>query len=303
MTAKKSSFKLLLVLGITFWIITLGLLLQKRSSFQLLQSQFDQQHFYLQTLEKATFALNAENFEEAAAQFELLDSLQGKDNQYWIQSHRAATRKREQAANLRDSLYRNNNELVNEIVKKIRSLQRMDQKLNATQYALDSVENLIFSLKDSQSVQLLQLSQLRAALDQALGSYQKLNFKTEDGKGVRYFGQTKNGQAAGFGVGIIESGGIYEGYWLANQRHGEGIYTYANGDVYNGNYSRGKRNGSGTYTFVSGEKYEGDWKDELRHGKGKLLDAGGHELLNGDWENDRFLRQPAKSKNDTITLP
>lgn len=132
--------------------------------------------------------------------------------------------------------------------------------------------------------------------------HQKLYFKTEDGKNVRYFGETKNSQANGFGIGIIESGGIYEGNWQANRRHGLGIYTYANGDIYNGYYKNGKRNGHGVYQFVTGEKYDGNWKDELRHGFGRLLDAGGNVLLDGQWENDRFIRNPNKAKADSSAV-
>lgn len=289
-------FTLLLLISTTLLVFSW---IKQYKKNQQLTVELEKQAGFLQLLENATLAFQNGNFKLAEQLFSELDSIRITDSLSWENQYNVAYNRQQSEKNMRDSLRLKNRELVDEVIKKIRTLQQLDQQLYSTQYALDSSKYLVNTLIDSQNAHLQQIEQTKKALNLALTTHQKLLFKTEDGKNVRYYGETKNGQAFGFGIGIIESGGIYEGHWQANRRHGQGVYTYANGDVYTGNYANGKRNGQGIYQFVTGEKYDGGWRDELRHGFGRLLDAGGNVLLDGEWEKDRFIRRPNKSKTDS----
>ncbi len=116
------------------------------------------------------------------------------------------------------------------------------------------------------------------------------------GRTVRFFGKTENGKANGFGIGIFDSKGIYEGEWRDNVRHGKGRYVWANNDTYEGDFQNGNRHGYGVYTFASGEQYRGEWRDDLRHGEGAMHAKDGKKLLEGIWINDKFDRQKTKQE-------
>lgn len=167
------------------------------------------------------------------------------------------------------------------------------------EFFIDSLRNYLLAAEKAKLSLQLNKQQLETALEQAKNAYQQLNFRNTEGLAVRYFGHSVKGQATGFGIGLFESKGIYEGQWLNNARHGSGKYTWANGDSYEGEFKDGARNGEGIYLFATGESYLGSWKNDLRDGKGKLLDAGGSVLLDGDWEKDRFLRKPNKNNADS----
>lgn len=131
---------------------------------------------------------------------------------------------------------------------------------------------------------------LHTKLDSLQRSFGSLEILNSEKQPVRYTGEIKDGKAYGLGVGIFNSKGVYEGYWKNDRRHGEGTYTWANGDTYQGEFVEGTREGFGTYTFSSGEKYIGHWKENLRNGKGVMYDKSGKVLLDGTWENDKFLK-------------
>lgn len=199
----------------------------------------------------------------------------------------------------RDSLQ----QLSQQLQKSSRKLQQISLQLQANlmNKALES-DSLTEDLNELRRQQLQlekEQDQLQAALRKAQNAYAKLEFKNAEGLAVRYFGKVEQGRAAGFGIGLFESKGIYEGEWLNNARHGRGRYTWANGDQYEGEFKNGMRDGKGTYTFSTGESYVGDWKNDLRDGKGRLLDAGKSVLLDGDWEKDRFIRKPNKNATDS----
>lgn len=167
------------------------------------------------------------------------------------------------------------------------------------EFFIDSLRHYLLAAEKAKLSLQLNQQQLETALEEAKNAYQQLKFKNTEGIAVRYFGRSQNGQAAGFGIGLFESKGIYEGQWLNNARHGSGKYTWANGDSYEGEFKDGARNGYGVYLFATGESYVGNWKNDLRDGKGKLLDAGSSVLLDGDWEKDRFIRKPNKNTIDS----
>ena len=45
------------------------------------------------------------------------------------------------------------------------------------------------------------------------------------------------------------TGGKYEGEYVADLKEGSGKYTFANGDTYDGQWKAGLRHGQGTYTW------------------------------------------------------
>jgi hypothetical protein len=156
-----------------------------------------------------------------------------------------------------------------------------------------------------------ELTSAKGELETAKTAYGKLDFETAKGVDVHYFGEISNGMANGFGIGVFGSKSIYEGEWQNNLRHGTGKYVWANGDIYEGTFNEGKREGEGTYAFASGEKYVGQWQNDVREGKGIVYSPEGKVMLDGMWQNDKFLKDPLKQKEsaqDTIpagnlTLP
>lgn len=132
------------------------------------------------------------------------------------------------------------------------------------------------------------------AVKQALESMRERSgmatFTTPRGTKVRYMGELRNGKAFGFGIGVFETGGFYEGQWADNKRHGRGTYRWDDGERYEGDYKDDKRSGYGVYFFKSGEKYVGEWRDDQRNGYGTLFDKRGNVKFRGTWEKDYFRR-------------
>lgn len=117
-----------------------------------------------------------------------------------------------------------------------------------------------------------------------------LNLTSSKGKKFQYIGQTKNGVAEGFGVGIFETGSIYKGYWQNNLRHGKGIFTWKDNEQYEGEFVADKREGYGIYQWKNGEVYKGYWKDDKRNGEGKLYTKSNKLKKEGIWENDSLKK-------------
>ncbi len=199
----------------------------------------------------------------------------------------------------RDSLQQLSKRMQNATDKLSKLISELQTDVVVKEFFIDSLNSYLLATEKAKLSLELNQQQLESELNQAKNAYQQLVFKNTEGLSVRYFGRCENGKASGFGVGLFESKGIYEGQWLDNARHGNGKYTWSNGDVYEGDFRNGARNGYGVYTFSTGESYVGYWKNDLRDGKGKLLDAGGSVLLDGDWEKDRFIRKPGKSGTDS----
>ncbi|GAB4188718.1 MAG: hypothetical protein OHK0057_06560 [Thermoflexibacter sp.] len=124
-----------------------------------------------------------------------------------------------------------------------------------------------------------------------------LRFKNYKGKQVIYLGEVANGKANEQGIGILETGAIYEGSWKNNFREGKGIYQWADGEKYEGVFVKDERNGFGIYFWKNGERYEGYWRNDKRHGKGKVLDKNGKEKLNGEWKDDQIIKMKLLIQN------
>jgi hypothetical protein len=166
--------------------------------------------------------------------------------------------------------------------------------------ARNDLEDMIKKLDDL-STELDLANALNAELTKQLkkvkASHAQLVFTNEQGKKIRYFGATEDGKASGFGIGIVDEKGIYEGYWKENQRHGKGKYKWANGDTYEGEFSFDKKDGFGKYIFASGERYEGEWKNDLREGKGIIHTKEGKVMAEGIWKNDKFIKNPTADES------
>ena len=132
--------------------------------------------------------------------------------------------------------------------------------------------------------------------------------------GDAYIGQYDNDQRHGHGRYEWSDGRVYDGGFQLDHRQGEGTYTWPDGAVYTGDFYRGLRHGKGRYIFADGSVYNGDWEHGKYHGMGECVwvdgrrykgewqfgQAQGHGVEHrpdgsirheGEWRNDRPLRQ------------
>lgn len=153
-------------------------------------------------------------------------------------------------------------------------------------------QQLILDLMKSK-IQLLSkeaaMSQIKLKYQQSSTLWGQLSFIYDNQVKVEYLGQVIHGKANGYGWGIFETRGIYQGYWKNNLRHGKGKHTWKNGDVYEGDFFNGHKNGQGIYYFSDGSKFVGNWKDNLRDGLGTYYTAEGNIKFQGLWQKDKFI--------------
>lgn len=121
-----------------------------------------------------------------------------------------------------------------------------------------------------------------------------LTFKSKKGNQVRYLGEIKEGRATGFGIGIWDTEGVYEGEWLNNHRHGTGIHQAKNGETYEGEWIEDERTGKGKFTFRNGDYYTGEWKKNKRSGFGTVISFKGDTLVHGYWKDDSFDKRKTR---------
>lgn len=163
------------------------------------------------------------------------------------------------------------------------------KELETVRQGIDSIATRETRIADSLEAVKLALASFRERSGMA-------TFKTPRGTQVRYLGELKHGKASGFGIGIFETGGYYEGQWADNQRHGRGNYTWDDGDRYEGDYKGDTRTGYGVYYFKSGEKYVGEWHQDQRNGYGTLFDKRGNVKFRGSWEKDYFRKADSNGR-------
>lgn len=156
-----------------------------------------------------------------------------------------------------------------------------------------SDEELISMLKNCyKSVKREKQSYRNKAMNVSNMSYLQIN----GDRSIHYFGEVKDGQANGLGIGVWENQSVYDGEWQNNMRHGTGVFTTDKGEIYQGEYKNDKRNGVGTYIFRNGDFYTGEWEDSKRSGFGTVISAKGDTLVHGFWENDRFDRRRTRQE-------
>ena len=173
-------------------------------------------------------------------------------------------------------------------------VQSQEKSLEKFESERDSLQNIVTTNLDSIKKRSDSLVQVVAEKNQALArkdDIQVISFKSENGDEVHYLGEVKNGKANGGGIGIWRTGSIYRGKWKNNKRHGSGTFEWADGQKYEGDFQDDVRTGVGTYYWPSGERYEGEFENNRREGYGTLFDPDGNISFEGDWKNDKPVRE------------
>lgn len=59
-----------------------------------------------------------------------------------------------------------------------------------------------------------------------------------------------------------------------------------------GEYQEGVYSGKGVYIWgKDGKRYEGMFKKGLKNGRGTLMDSAGEVIIDGMWENGKFVSE------------
>jgi len=161
------------------------------------------------------------------------------------------------------------------------NVELLQDQLKALSDSYDEIENNLRA----------QIREEQNKYEKALSSRSVLRFKTAGGKDILYFGETKDGKATGYGIGLWTDGSTYEGFWEKNLRNGTGTQEWKDGELYEGAYVNDKRDGFGIYTWSNGEQYKGGWKNDIRHGKGVIFDKNGKAIQAGEYENDKLKKR------------
>jgi hypothetical protein len=122
----------------------------------------------------------------------------------------------------------------------------------------------------------------------------------KDNEKIIYIGHAVDSMASGYGIGMWESGSVYEGEWHQNKRHGKGVHQWKDGIRYEGEFVEDYRTGMGTYYWKNGDKYVGQWKNGKRNGAGTVYDKHGAMKVVGRWVDDKLVErlpmQPLQSQ-------
>lgn len=169
-------------------------------------------------------------------------------------------------------------------------LMAYESELEARNNEIDSL--LLYAEGLNERIRIMQ-GEMDARADK-----QQAVFINTKGYRVVYLGEIRKGMANGNGIGVWNTGSMYEGEWKDNQRHGEGAFEWADGERYEGGYADDKRSGWGVYYWKNGERYEGNWSEDSRNGEGTLYDKSGKVKLNGIWKNDQ-LASSSKSGSES----
>ncbi|MGD1841844.1 MAG: MORN repeat-containing protein [Thermonemataceae bacterium] len=276
-------------------IIGLSIVLLARKSTHASHLDNAYQAKYSEHISQASYFLLNKDYDKAVQWYQRADKLKANRFQWTAMAKDFIQSQRLMKGNV-DSLQYILNVLDSGSVMKEEAIGELQEELEEQEMKIDTLNDKLDETTIALNNTVLTNLELKSKLMEVGNSYKVLDFYNEEHKNVRYYGEVKNGQANGFGVGIFKSGGIYEGNWRNNIRHGKGKYTWENEDVYEGEYTNGKREGYGTYIFANQVKYEGEWKNDLRHGKGKMYSQEGKILLNGNWIDDKFQKEKHKKK-------
>jgi hypothetical protein len=298
MTTKFKSVALVLSLAL---LVLLGILIhtfsQNNTQVEQLEKSYQDSLLYYRTLSAANASLFEKEYAQALAGYLHADSLAVGEHRW------------QELATLHIDLINKGADSLHNLKNTTAHLNKMLSQMGDRTATMQGVLDSMFYRVEKDSLQLnaftvynhllsADIQDLKAELNHLSNAYGKLAFHTPEGKAVNYFGEISNGRAWGYGMGILDTRGIYEGHWKNNARHGSGSYTWANGDRYEGSFVEGKREGHGIYYFASGEKYVGEWRNDVREGKGVFYDKDGSVLLEGNWQNDKYLRNKATAAAD-----
>jgi hypothetical protein len=117
----------------------------------------------------------------------------------------------------------------------------------------------------------------------------KGRYEWEDGR--MYDGNFHRDQRQGTGTYSWADGALYTGDFFAGQRHGHGTYKFVDGSVYIGEWRSGKYHGVGECKWADGRYYRGEWENGRAHGYGKETRPDGTIRHDGEWKNDRPVRE------------
>ncbi|WP_192901728.1 MORN repeat-containing protein [Psychroflexus aestuariivivens] len=173
-------------------------------------------------------------------------------------------------------------------------IQTQEKSLKKFETERDSLQKIVSNTMDSiqkQSDSMIQVIEEKKQSLARKNDIQVISFKSENGDEVHYLGEVHNGKANGGGIGIWRTGSIYRGEWKNNKRHGKGTFEWADGQKYEGDFENDIRSGAGIYYWPSGERYEGEFENNRREGYGTLYDPDGNISFEGDWKNDKPVRE------------
>jgi len=149
--------------------------------------------------------------------------------------------------------FNNNQEYIDKLKKKVRSLDLNYKKLNSIVEPYQTIIKRCLVIEPGERAQ--SVDELIEQL-----TIKKINYPN----GNVYEGQMLNGLKHGKGKFIWVSGDVYEGDWKDGKRTGMGKYTWADGDVYEGGFLNGESTGKGKYTYRQREIHLGKWKNLRR---------------------------------------
>ncbi|CDJ50019.1 hypothetical protein, conserved [Eimeria brunetti] len=96
---------------------------------------------------------------------------------------------------------------------------------------------------------------------------------------AKYLGHFVEGARQTQGCMVYRNGDVYEGEWLAGQKHGEGSYRFsADGSVLSGRWVAGSLK-RGRWILPTGAAYVGEFELNKPSGKGAWVLPGGSQLL------------------------
>mmetsp|Transcript_101656 Transcript_101656/g.282957 ORF Transcript_101656/g.282957 Transcript_101656/m.282957 type:complete len:411 (+) Transcript_101656:176-1408(+) len=85
---------------------------------------------------------------------------------------------------------------------------------------------------------------------------------------------------------LFESGAVYAGEWVGNQRHGFGRQQWEDGAMYEGQWHENCAQGRGRFVHSDGGTYIGEWQANLAHGMGVYYHTEELTSYHGEWRND-----------------
>ena len=104
-----------------------------------------------------------------------------------------------------------------------------------------------------------------------------------------------------WGAGTARAGDRYEGEFRDGKRHGPGVLRWASGATYDGEFRDNEFHGRGVMKWVNGASYEGEWRNGERHGHGVKTDVNGVRR-GGEWRNGKLAGQLDDLPNNILKL-
>ncbi|KAL4459500.1 hypothetical protein ABPG74_018113 [Tetrahymena malaccensis] len=114
--------------------------------------------------------------------------------------------------------------------------------------------------------------------------------------GELYEGYILNNQKHGKGKLVNQYGHVYVGEFRFNKKHGQGVYLFGQ-YKYEGEFQDNKYHGYGKMIYQNGDIFEGFYRYGMRHGKGKFTYCSGKEKI-GVWADDKYVSEGTIPKDE-----